>query len=208
MSDLRQLSADSEAHEPLDGLDQTYLVLSGNSCSLAPWDAKLGFQVVPFVASLTSLSADGGVISSMHVVIDKSFPLAFMSGDKGKKETPWDEAEEARREAAWMVSTPISYIQLTKQDARENEAIGIQEEVASLREAGSFDQALELEAQLEVRVCHFGEHELIRCRSSVLRDSPDHSASYGSRMPGRRCEIPRALVCSPSGMLNTSQKTS
>lgn len=38
---------------------------------MAPWHAKLGFQRGPFVATLNSLTADGGSVAVMTLTIIK-----------------------------------------------------------------------------------------------------------------------------------------
>lgn len=47
------------------------LVLCGNSSHLAPWDAKLGFVMRPWVATMNSLTPDGGTVPAMDVVVLK-----------------------------------------------------------------------------------------------------------------------------------------
>jgi breast cancer 2 susceptibility protein len=47
------------------------LVLSGNSSHLLPWDAKLGFTKGPSIATMYSLTPDGGPIAAMDVVVVK-----------------------------------------------------------------------------------------------------------------------------------------
>lgn len=48
------------------------LRISSNGCHLAPWHAKLGFQAQPFIATLGSLTADGGLVPVMDVKIVKA----------------------------------------------------------------------------------------------------------------------------------------
>ena len=52
----------------------------------------------------------------MEVVIEKLFPLAFMHADKGNREPPWNEEDEARRAHAWS-------------NRREGEATRLQDEM-------------------------------------------------------------------------------
>jgi breast cancer 2 susceptibility protein len=80
------------------------LNIAGNSTKLARWDARLGRQDEPFVAGLSSLSVDGGIISLMDVVIDKLFPVAYTAAEKGRGDAPWGEEEERQRQDAWSVS--------------------------------------------------------------------------------------------------------
>ena len=98
------MESSSESADPLEGLDKSVLTLAGNSTKFALWDAKLGRQNEPFVAGLSSLSVDGGVISLMDVILEKVFPVAYMSADKGNRESPWGEEEERQRQDQWTVS--------------------------------------------------------------------------------------------------------
>jgi breast cancer 2 susceptibility protein len=87
----------------LDSLGTTRLVLSGNSCHLAKWDARLGIHFKPFVAGLSSLTNDGGSISLMDVIVERLYPMAYMCGDKGSKGSPWGEEEERAKQDIWRV---------------------------------------------------------------------------------------------------------
>ena len=98
-----QLDSVSDGAEVLEALEQSHLVISGNSSALARWHTKLGLQAKPFVASLSKLSVDGGAVVLMDIVIDKIYPLAFMPADKGDREAPWNETEERTREEKWKV---------------------------------------------------------------------------------------------------------
>ena len=55
----------------LEAYNSTMLVISGNSSNMAPWYAKLGFQMGPCVSTLHSLSADGGTVTAMDLVVIK-----------------------------------------------------------------------------------------------------------------------------------------
>lgn len=55
--------------EVLDAYGSAHLVLSGNSTHLAPWHAKLGFQSAPFIATLRSLTSDGGVVPLADLIV-------------------------------------------------------------------------------------------------------------------------------------------
>ena len=57
--------------EILDAYDCCELELSGNATHLAPWHAKLGFRPDPFIATLHSLTVDGGLVPFMHLVVEK-----------------------------------------------------------------------------------------------------------------------------------------
>ncbi|CAO1625733.1 unnamed protein product [Parajaminaea phylloscopi] len=62
----------------LAAFDKAVLMLTGNGTSLAPWDARLGFHRTPMVATLRSLTADGGAVPCMNIVISRLFPVAYV----------------------------------------------------------------------------------------------------------------------------------
>lgn len=67
-----QLSAErKEGSEILEAYNSNVLLLTGNSTHMAPWHAKLGFQRGPFVATLNSLTADGGNVAIMMLTVIK-----------------------------------------------------------------------------------------------------------------------------------------
>ncbi len=43
----------------------------------------------------------------MDIVVEKVFPLAYMSGDKTKWDPPWDEKEEQIRQDCWKVGPTV-----------------------------------------------------------------------------------------------------
>ncbi|KAF8514762.1 hypothetical protein JB92DRAFT_2917724 [Gautieria morchelliformis] len=100
---------DSSKKDPMEVLDaygSVQLILSGNSTHLAPWHAKLGFQNTPFVATLRSLTSDGGVVSLVDVIITKTFSvgfLEFITTENGEtiREGPRTEKDEAIEEDSW-----------------------------------------------------------------------------------------------------------
>lgn len=57
--------------EILEAYNCCTLELSGNATHLAPWHVKLGFQPEPFIATLRSLTPDGGHVPFMHLVVEK-----------------------------------------------------------------------------------------------------------------------------------------
>ncbi|KAF9015700.1 hypothetical protein BDQ17DRAFT_1341502 [Cyathus striatus] len=99
----------SEKKDPveiLEGYNSNKLVLSGNSCSLAPWHAKLGFSRDNFVKTLHSLSSDGGFVCALDFVVVKTHPIAFiefLEDEDGNKyqEGPRNEAEEREINEKW-----------------------------------------------------------------------------------------------------------
>ncbi|KAJ7193302.1 hypothetical protein GGX14DRAFT_505977 [Mycena pura] len=102
----RLSSERKDPQEVLEAYNSTRLVLSGNSSHLVPWYAKLGFQIRPWVATMHSLTADGGVVAAMDVVLLKVCPIAFLEfveDENGEKhrEGPWNEHDEAREHEKW-----------------------------------------------------------------------------------------------------------
>ncbi|KAJ6565995.1 hypothetical protein B0H10DRAFT_2112096 [Mycena sp. CBHHK59/15] len=102
---VRLSSERKEAMEVLEAYSTT-LVLSGNSSHLVPWHSKLGFQISPWVATMNSLTADGGVVAAMDVVVLKAYPIAFLefiedeNGEK-QREGPRNERDEAHASEEW-----------------------------------------------------------------------------------------------------------
>ncbi|KIY53699.1 hypothetical protein FISHEDRAFT_32826, partial [Fistulina hepatica ATCC 64428] len=92
-----------EPREVLEAYNSMHLILSGNSTHLAPWHAKLGFQVHggPYVATLNSLTAGGGAVCLVDVVIKRTFPVAFFEffededGNR-RREGPRNEQAQAK----------------------------------------------------------------------------------------------------------------
>ncbi|KAL0581056.1 hypothetical protein V5O48_000949 [Marasmius crinis-equi] len=92
--------------EILEAYTSCKLVLNGNSSHLAPWHAKLGFQSGPFIATLRSLTPDGGMIPVMDLVVTKVISIAFWefwTDETGQKrsEGPRNEADEAKCVEKW-----------------------------------------------------------------------------------------------------------
>ncbi|KAH8102418.1 hypothetical protein BXZ70DRAFT_928500 [Cristinia sonorae] len=101
-----RLSSDSkDPAEPLEAYSTTTLCLTGNSTHLAPWYAKLGFQRHPFIATLRSLSPDGGVVAIADLVIEKEYPVAYLEfvevDGKMTREGPRNEKDEMVCQDQW-----------------------------------------------------------------------------------------------------------
>ncbi|CAL1694441.1 unnamed protein product [Somion occarium] len=98
--------------EILETYDSIMLKIYGNSSSLAPWHAKLGFQKTPFVSSLRSLTSDGGLVAVIDVVVEKSYPIAFLEtieDEDGQKHSlgPWNEKEEHVAYEKWRARREV-----------------------------------------------------------------------------------------------------
>ncbi|KAI6136380.1 hypothetical protein F5141DRAFT_24654 [Pisolithus sp. B1] len=96
-----------EGSEILEAYDSTTLVINGNSSHMAPWHAKLGFQKTPFIATLNSLTPDGGNVAAMVIEIIKAYPVAyieFVDDERGRKrrDGPRGEKEETELHSQWQ----------------------------------------------------------------------------------------------------------
>ncbi|KAI0695618.1 hypothetical protein BC835DRAFT_1406150 [Cytidiella melzeri] len=106
-----------DATEILEGGDSLSLKICGNSTHLAPWHAKLGFQRDPFIATLGSLTPNGGVAAVLDVIIEKVYPIAYLefveteSGGK-RREGPRIEKDEAAIQDKWLAKRDIAAAKL------------------------------------------------------------------------------------------------
>ncbi|KAJ6575429.1 hypothetical protein B0H19DRAFT_1128649 [Mycena capillaripes] len=120
----RLSSERKEASEVLEAYNSTNLVLSGNSSHLVPWHAKLGFQISPWVATMNSLTADGGLVAAMDLVILKTYPIAFLefyedeNGEK-QREGPRNERDEAAADEKWKRRREVHESKLREELAKK-----------------------------------------------------------------------------------------
>ncbi|BGP23403.1 breast cancer 2 susceptibility protein [Rhodotorula toruloides] len=129
-----------EGSDVLQALDRSTLMITGNSTSLAPWHAKLGFRPDPFVASLASISPTGGLVPLLDICVDRVFPRGYTELRKGRSGENWGEEEEAARAKEWERGRKRIEAKLTD----ELEKAGVEEDelVELLREAvGRYDVA-------------------------------------------------------------------
>ncbi|KAH8994286.1 hypothetical protein EDB92DRAFT_1795793, partial [Lactarius akahatsu] len=117
-----------EPCEVLEAYNQVELTITGDGTHLAPWHTKLGFQPYPAIATLNSISPNGGMIPCLK---SRSaipwYPIAFIEFQKdadGKvtREGPWREKDDLAAYDAWAVSLirdsmPSFYI-LSTEEAR------------------------------------------------------------------------------------------
>ncbi|KAH0838071.1 hypothetical protein J3R83DRAFT_6312 [Lanmaoa asiatica] len=102
-----KLSAErKEGSEILEAYNSNVLLLTGNSTHMAPWHAKLGFQRGPFVATLNSLTADGGNVAVMMLTVIKAYPVAYIEfvedgGGQKQRKGPHDAKEELKLSTQW-----------------------------------------------------------------------------------------------------------
>ena len=78
------------------------LVLTGNSCALAPWYATLGFVKETFIASLESLTHTGGVAPLLDIVITRLYGTGYVD-TKSRKTEVWNAEEEREKAEQWIV---------------------------------------------------------------------------------------------------------
>ena len=101
---VRQLEAGKEAADVLEAAKSSSLIISSNSCSLAFWDDKLGYQKQMYIASLRSLSPQGGLVSLLDLTILRIYPIGYAAWSQDIQEfKPWNEAEEREAQALWDV---------------------------------------------------------------------------------------------------------
>ena len=93
--------------EVLKSFDTSFLVITGNGTQLAPWDTKLGFQRLPFITTLNSLTPDGGLVVMTGVEVQNVFPIQYVetlpSGEKEMRSEEEDSTEWDRWEVSWRV---------------------------------------------------------------------------------------------------------
>ncbi|GJJ13373.1 hypothetical protein Clacol_007625 [Clathrus columnatus] len=95
----------NEPIEILDSYPRACLSLCGNSTQLAAWHAKLGFHRTQYIATLNSLTADGGRIPVMDLIITDVYPMAYIefvpTTDGDIRVGPRNEVEEANEDEIW-----------------------------------------------------------------------------------------------------------
>ncbi|WVN86368.1 uncharacterized protein L203_101532 [Cryptococcus depauperatus CBS 7841] len=148
-----KLESENDGTDVLDAFDSSRLVLSGNSTSLAKWDSRLGMQPRPFIASLSSLSVDGGIVTLMDIIIDRVYPLAYTNGDKNSKEPPWDQKEETEREEQWKEHYIGEQMrlqeQLTKQMDKLHDVVSVLTQYALEINCVNYDEPDDIESDLD-----------------------------------------------------------
>lgn len=114
----------------------------------------MGLQREPFIAGLASLSVDGGQIMLMDVVIDKLYPVAYINGQKGSREGPWNEDEERSRSDRWKEKYQVESTSLRERLSKRLE--GIEDVVETLVSAAQdVEDPRESESRYRYRYQHF-----------------------------------------------------
>ncbi|KAK9722095.1 hypothetical protein K7432_002942 [Basidiobolus ranarum] len=73
-----RLVGSTEATPALEVSESTCLKISSNSCRIALWDAKLGYCRSSFKVSLGAISAEGGLIPCVDVIVMRKYPMCYM----------------------------------------------------------------------------------------------------------------------------------
>ncbi|GAA5829427.1 hypothetical protein JCM11251_005045 [Rhodosporidiobolus azoricus] len=94
-------SSKNEGQDVLQALSRSSLTISGNSTSLVPWHATLGFHREPFVSSLGRLSSKGGLVPLIDVIVERAYPCGYIDLSKGRSTETWGEEEEQARAEEW-----------------------------------------------------------------------------------------------------------
>ncbi|KAI0297548.1 hypothetical protein B0F90DRAFT_1738028 [Multifurca ochricompacta] len=108
---------DVEPCEVLEANNKVELNITGNGTHLAPWHAKLGFQSRPAIATLHSISPEGGMVPCLELVVTKVYPIAYIEFHKDgdgniTREGPRREKEELAAHDAWTRKREREYQRL------------------------------------------------------------------------------------------------
>ncbi|XP_026790782.3 breast cancer type 2 susceptibility protein isoform X2 [Pangasianodon hypophthalmus] len=108
-----ELIGSQDACPPLEAPDSLMLKISANSTRRARWDTKLGFHKDPrpFSLLLSSLYANGGVVSCVDIIVLRSYPTQWMEKKPGSVFVFRNERAE-EREAARYNSTKQKTMEL------------------------------------------------------------------------------------------------
>lgn len=112
--------------DPLDAETRALLMISGNSTSLARWDAKLGFVKTAFIATLPKLTCTGGLVAAIDVVVDRVYPVGYTSisggGGQGMDHETWNADEEEERKEKWEKAREDARATLLEQASKRDES--------------------------------------------------------------------------------------
>lgn len=129
-------SYSASASDPMSAFDKASLSLSGNGTSLASWGARLGFHRAPMVATLRSLTGDGGVVPCMRIVVTRLFPIAYVDGAGGERMAGARGAmEEAEAQREWETRLEDCKARLTAEN--EKEMHGVRETIEAIAASSS-----------------------------------------------------------------------
>jgi hypothetical protein len=146
------LESNCEGVDPLKALDRARIRIGGNTARLAKWDAKLGFSRGSFISTIRSLSAGGGKVPLMDIIITRLYPIAFTGVEccPGYEQestgymAEWGEAEENERRATWDKHREKTLEDLQQEQEEELQDMRkICEELEQAYEGLSYDDSLE-----------------------------------------------------------------
>ncbi|KAJ3073031.1 Breast cancer 2, early onset [Podochytrium sp. JEL0797] len=151
---------------PLEIADRLHLKICSNGTRLAKWDAKLGYQKrsCPFQVGIARVSAEGGPIPLVDVVVTRVYPVMFI--ESKVKRTQVEEDEEARKyeERMNIECQRIAYEYQKSSDGASLEGIDIR------GEAEDAVPRRNVSLMLRLKVCDFPPdgHSVETCATTTL----------------------------------------
>ncbi|PVF98238.1 hypothetical protein CPB86DRAFT_853393 [Serendipita vermifera] len=112
-----------DADEVLKSFSSSSIIISGNSTHLSPWYSKLGFKSQPSLATLNSLTSDGGTVSLMILTVIEALPVTYTETLPGKDRVHRDESEEQNERRAWQARRSDEESRLREEFAKNLERI-------------------------------------------------------------------------------------
>ncbi|KAI0299813.1 hypothetical protein BC826DRAFT_714100 [Russula brevipes] len=192
------LPRNTEPCEVLEAYDKVELNIAGNGTHLAPWYTKLGFQALPAVSTLHTLSPEGGIVPCLHLVVTKVYPIAFIEFRKdtdGKvtREGPRREKEELAVHDAWTRKRDRECQRLRKETEDKQRLFLDWAQRFEVRSGGSW-QPGDDEDMPEHIESMFDDCEYSSDPSSVLRRASKTEAGWLARFARERAEQEREAL--------------
>ncbi|PLW05774.1 hypothetical protein PCANC_26644 [Puccinia coronata f. sp. avenae] len=101
--------------------EEVRLYLEGNGTSRVRWAETLGLRPRPWVATLPSLTPDGGKIPLMDILVVKVFPPSFV--DQEGRMGRWELAQEKKLQVAWEKEREKEAAKIALEQEKEGEKI-------------------------------------------------------------------------------------
>ncbi|KAI0253208.1 hypothetical protein BJV78DRAFT_220331 [Lactifluus subvellereus] len=185
---------DAEPCEVLEAYHKVELNLTGNGTHLAPWHAKLGFQRHHAIATLHTLSPEGGSVPCLELVVAKSYPIAFLEFHRDAdgqvtREGPRREKEELAAHDAWTRKREREYQQLRK-DAEDKHRLFLDWAQRFEAKSGSWHPGNDEDMPGHIESM-FDECEYSSDASPVLRRASRAEAGWLARFTRERAEQER-----------------
>ncbi|KAH9980761.1 hypothetical protein BJV74DRAFT_897318 [Russula compacta] len=189
------LPRNTEPCEVLEAYDKVELIVKGNGTHLAPWHAKLGFQPRPPMATLHTLSPEGGPVPCLQLVV---YPIAFIEFSKdadGKvtREGPRREKEELATQDAWARKREREYQRLRK-EAEDKQKLFLDWAQRFEVKSGGPWSPMDDEEMPEHIESMFDDCEYSSDPSSVLRQANKTEARWLARYARDRAEQEREAL--------------